>query len=158
MRQNCSINLSGNKGKGIALDEFVESQMVGPLKQYYFRGTTVKTLKLISANLQLFSSARKAYLSKSGFDVHRTKAHSEADPLCDQVKVAWWALKEKLFLSDASRTRAKRYTYQGQSSSTDFVPANLIDIYNKGKEKLHESKKKRIYELFPEIRLKCKIV
>ena len=66
MRQNCSINLSGNEGKDIELDEFVESQMVGPLKQYYFRGTTVKTLELISANLQLFSSARKAYLSKSG--------------------------------------------------------------------------------------------
>ena len=30
MQQSCSINLSGKEGKGMALDEFVESRIVGP--------------------------------------------------------------------------------------------------------------------------------
>ena len=42
IRHNCSVNLSGTVGSGIALDEFVESQIVRPLKAYFYRGKVVK--------------------------------------------------------------------------------------------------------------------
>ena len=34
LQDNCSVNLHGHKGRGIALDEYVETYKVRPMKEY----------------------------------------------------------------------------------------------------------------------------
>ena len=152
IRSNCSVNLSGIQSKAMALDEFVESQIVRPLKAYFYRGTTLKTLQMISANLEIFTSTRRAYTSKESFDIHNIKRHFEADPTFDQLKVAWWLMKRNLFHYDPSRTRVKVMQYAG-APRYEFLPSNLINILIQGKQKLKQSFKQRFFESYPECRL-----
>ena len=55
VRQNCSVNVSGRAGHNIAFDEFMETFVVRPLKNYASGKTTVKVLKAISGSIQLLS-------------------------------------------------------------------------------------------------------
>ena len=88
IRSECSLNLSGIQGKAMALDEFVESQIMRPLKAYFYRGTNLKTLQIISANLEIFTSTRRAYTSKESFDIHNTKGIVRLIQPFDELKVA----------------------------------------------------------------------
>ena len=149
IRYNCSVNLSGTVGSGIALDEFVESQIVRPLKAYFYRGTALKTLKVISGNLEVFSAVRFAYKSKQAYDIHGTKKHSEADPLFDQLKVAWWCRRNKFFCFDPERKRVQVLDYNG-APRYEFLPRNLTEIYAQGRQKLKQLFKQKMFESFPE--------
>ena len=151
---NCSVNLSDTVGSGIALDEFVESQIVRPLKAYFYRGATLKTLKVISGNLEVFSPVRFAYKSKQAFDISGTKKHSEADPVFDQLKVAWWCRRNKFFCFDLERKRVKVLDYNG-APGYEFLPRNLTEIYAQGREKLKQLFKRKMFESFPETRYVC---
>ena len=152
VRQNCSVNVSGREGHNIAFDEFMETFVVRPLKSYASGKTTVKVLKAISGSIQLISSVRNVYMSKSGFDVHRTKKHSVAYSLPDQLKVALFCLKERMFQEDKTRKKVRMIENETFGVKQGFVVNDRLDVFGKGKKKVRENFDRRMYELFPERR------
>ncbi|KAI8490282.1 hypothetical protein Bbelb_320200 [Branchiostoma belcheri] len=100
---SCGPDKEGKSGHNIACDEYVESYIVKPLKQYCSGQTTLKTLQRLNVNLQLVGSARACYKSRSGFDVHNTKRHSEPSALADQIFVCLYCIKEQYFHHDIER-------------------------------------------------------
>ena len=58
MLRNSSVDLSGQKGHGIEMDAFVESEVVKPPKVYSSRQTTVKMSERIMGNIDLFKTVR----------------------------------------------------------------------------------------------------
>ena len=59
MRQNCSVNISGKSGHNIALDEFVETYVIKPLKMYASGHTSMQVLTNLSTALPMLSSIRE---------------------------------------------------------------------------------------------------
>ncbi|CAH1248585.1 Hypp8272 [Branchiostoma lanceolatum] len=151
VRQNCSVSVDGRKGHNIACDEFVETHMVKPLKQYCSGQTTLKTLQRLNVNLQLIGSARASYKSRSGFDIHNTKRHSEPSPLRDQVLVCLFCLQEQFFKYDKERRKPKVYPLS-QSGSQKFVPNDRCDVYMKGCDKVRSNFDRKMYDIFPQRR------
>ena len=98
VKQNCSVNLSGQEGHGIELDAFVESEVVRPLKVYSSGHTTVKMSERIMGNINLFKLVRAKYKSKEGFNVYHTSRHLEQSPFPDQLKGAWFLFKKQFLL------------------------------------------------------------
>lgn len=150
MRQNCSISMKGNSKGNIDLDEYVETYIVQPLKNYVSGHTSVKMCKRLMANVQLFGKVRRAYADKSAFAIHVTSKHTEQDPLPDQLKGMWFCLKEKLFKPEKGTTCISQYNTQGQKDGK--VKQNLIDVYGKGVKKVEQNFNQKMYELFPERR------
>ncbi|XP_078591192.1 uncharacterized protein LOC144870649 [Branchiostoma floridae x Branchiostoma japonicum] len=146
VQQNCSVSVDGRKGHNIACDEYVETHIVKPLKQYCSGQTTLKTLKRLNVNLQLVGSARACYKSSSGFDVHNTKRHSEPSPLLDQIFVCLFCLKEQFFMYNPDRRKAKIYPSTGTQK---FVPNDRCDVYSKGCEKVRSNFQRKMYDIFP---------
>ena len=103
--QNCCVNTSGQTGKGIELDAFVESEVVKPIKQYSSGHSTVTVCERIMGNLDLFKAIRKRYAAKDCFDIHHTRKHSVPKALHDQVKGCWFVLKKGLFKCDQKKKR-----------------------------------------------------
>ncbi|XP_066290643.1 uncharacterized protein [Branchiostoma lanceolatum] len=146
VQENCSVSVDGREGHNIAIDEYVETHLVKPLKQYCSGQTTLKTLKRLNVNLQLIGSARACYKSRSGFDVHNTKRHSEPSPFQDQIFVSLFCLKERFFMHDPGRRKVKMYP---GSDSEKFVPNDRCDVYSKGCEKVRSNFNRKMYDIFP---------
>ena len=66
LQDNCSVNLTGNQGKGIELDAYVETEVVRPLKTYISGHSTVNMCQRIMGNVDLMKSCRARSLQKSG--------------------------------------------------------------------------------------------
>ena len=58
LRRNCSIKLKRSH-HNLALDEFVETMLVRPLKVYARKQTTVSMLQKINMNLELLQHVQK---------------------------------------------------------------------------------------------------
>ena len=101
--QNCCVNTSGQTGKGIELDAFVESEVVKPIKQYSSGHSTVSVCERIMENLDLFKAIREGYAAKDCFDIHQTRRHSVPKALHDQVKGCWFVLKKGFFKCDQKK-------------------------------------------------------
>ena len=151
LQQNSSISLSGTPGHNIALDEYIESEIVCPLKKYSTTKTTLKVSEMLCANLQFVREARKSYTAPSGFNVHNTTKHKEQDPLPDQVTVARWCLEQRFF-EPLDRPLPSTYKYEG--CKDDFVKESCYDVYAKGLKKMTESDlfEQKMYKLFPKYR------
>ena len=105
VRQNSLVNVSGKVNHNVAFDEYMETFVVRPLKSYVSGKTIIKVLKAISGSTQLINSLLNIYLSEYGYDVHRTKKHSTAESLPDQLKVALLCLENDFFNIDNSRKK-----------------------------------------------------
>ena len=113
----------------MALDEWIELMLVQPMKQYCTAKTTMKMISLMSTNLSYIRSAKEAYTSKYGFDVHSTSKHSESDSELDQIKIAWWAMGENFFKQNTERTSVLVYDYPGRPKSQgDFLKDSHINV------------------------------
>ena len=55
--------------------------------------TSVKTCQRVMGSIDVFKASRGAYTSKAGFDEHTTTQHSVTDPLADQLKGAWFCIR-----------------------------------------------------------------
>ena len=96
-RQNCSIAVKERKHHNMAIDEYVESMVVKPIKEYVKKHMTLSMLQKINMNLELFKHIRRVYMK--GFNVHRATARSKPDSLPDIVKTCWFVMKEKWFVN-----------------------------------------------------------
>ena len=130
LRDNCAVNLSGKTGCGIELDAYVESEVIKPLKRYASGHSTVLICERIIGNLDLFRSVRHIYKSKNGFDVHGTRRHSVQSVFQDQLKGAWFCLKNKIlqkFRPSRNQVLLSNWKWTGIRESS-FKP-----VTNKGK-------------------------
>ena len=147
LQQNCCINLSGKSGKGIELDSWVESRVVKATKNYVSGHATVKTCTRLGGSIDVISMIKDAYRGKEAFDDHTTTRHSVSSPLPDQLKGAWFCVNKQLF----TPTVAKNTEVTGMCS-TETVPQSLLDVEQKGCQKLKTNFKKKMYDLFPDVR------
>ena len=97
LQDNCCVNLSGNQGKGIEMDAYVESEVVRPLKMYISGHTIVKMCQRITGNVEFKKSCRAAYKSRESFDVHHTTCYSVQSSFPDQLKAGCVFLSKKFF-------------------------------------------------------------
>ena len=77
----------------MALDEFVETMLVRPLKVYARKQTRVSMLQKINMNLELLRHVQRVL--KKSFDIHPTSKHTKQDFTPDIVKVAWFATTQE---------------------------------------------------------------
>lgn len=151
LQMNSSVNLSGKEGKGIELDAFVEAEVVQPLKKYVSGHTTVTMCKRLMANIDMLKLIRAAYLGKEGFNVYHTSRHSEQSSYPDQVKGAWFCLRSNFF-ANAKRQEVECYPLDKKGVAEGKLPNHLIDVIGKGKIKVKETFKEKLYECFPDLR------
>ena len=151
MQKNCCINLLGKKGHGIELDAYVESEVVQPMKMYATGHSTVNMCERLMANIDLLKSVRRAYMNKQAFDVHKTSHHSVQSSLPDQIKGAWFCV-QKEFFRNKKRTEIECYPVDSKGNASGKVPKNLVDVIDKGKEKITSSFMENLYECFPDLR------
>ncbi|CAB3997120.1 Hypothetical predicted protein [Paramuricea clavata] len=107
-QQNRTINLSGNVGRQLAGDEWVEEYLVRPVKQFARAQSSFNMVELMSCSINLLEMNRAMYRSREAFNIHATKKHKTPSSALDQMKVAQFALKEKWF-KGKDRTSVKRY-------------------------------------------------
>ena len=150
LQQHCSVNLSGIEGHGIELDAFVESEVVQPLKNYSTGHTTVTMCKRLMGNIDLLKFVRKVYMGKEGFDMHSTSRHSEQSSFPDQIKGAWFCLKQGFFVN-AKRREVECYQVDKKGEAAGKVPQNLLDVIKKGKSKISKQFQAKSYESFPDL-------
>ena len=60
--------LDSSKRKELAIDEYVESMVVKPMKEYSKKHTMLSMLQKINMNLEIFKHIRQ--VNMKGFDVH----------------------------------------------------------------------------------------
>lgn len=95
LQDNCSVNLTGNQGKGTELDAYVETEVVRPLKTY-ISGHTCQHVPTHNGKCR---PCRAAYKSRESSDVHHTTRHSEQSAFPDQLKAGWFCLTKQFFFS-----------------------------------------------------------
>ena len=104
-------------------------------------------------SLDLFKSVRGAYSSKEGFDVHTTSRHSEADPLADQLKGAWFCVQKGLLQADEKSTeKPDCYPLDCEGVPTGQVSNCFLDVCEKGTRKLKDNFRAKLYDSFPDLR------
>ncbi len=152
LQNNCAINVNGKANSGIELDGYVEAELVRPLKNYASGHSTVMMCEKIMANLDLFRHIRVAYKSKQAFEVHSTSKHSVANFFPDQLKVAWFCVRKGFFKQHKHYTSIDCFPVDGKGKAFGVVPTNLINAYEKGKKKINENFKEKLYDAFSDLR------
>ena len=147
LRTNCSIKIKRSH-HNLALDEFVETMLVRPLKVYARKQTTVAMLQKINMNLELLQHVQKVF--KKSFDIHHTSKHAKQDSTPDKVKVAWFATTQGWF-EDKGRDKIYSYPYGNKAlpSHKEPIPKKLLDPVTRGKEMIRKSFHEMRCRLFP---------
>lgn len=117
-----------------------------PLKKYVSGHSTVTMCERLMVNLDMMKAIRREYMGKDGFDVHHTSRHCVQSPLPDQIKGAWFCL-QKGFFQDHKRQEVECYPLDSKGCATGKVPKNLLDVVEKGKNKIRDN-----FESFPDLR------
>ena len=104
-------------------------------------------------SIDLFKASRGAYMSKAGFDEHTTTRHSIADPFADQLKGAWFCLQNGLMDPEKEPVESPScYLLDGQGKPNGKVSKAFLDVDEKGRAKISENFKFKLYDSFPELR------
>ena len=148
LEQNCSVNLSGKCGKGIELDCWVESRIVKPTKKFLSGHTTVKACTRLGGSVDMVNMIKEAYRGRSAFDDHTTTRHSVPSALPDQLKGAWFCITKRIF---AKERKGKKET-EVLGISKETVPKMCINVEHKGRHKIKENFRKKLFDSFPDVR------
>ena len=148
-QQNRTVNVSGNVGRQLAGDEWVEEYLVQPVKQFARAQSSFNMVELMSCSINPLKMNRAMYRSREAFNIHATKKHKTPSSAIDQMKVAQFALKEH-WLENEDRTSVKRYPWGDKECAPgDEVPAKYIDAYSKGDKKAKLEFKSFLHRKFP---------
>jgi hypothetical protein len=101
-RRNCSVNVKGKHGHNFAIDEYLETFVVKPVKLYGRKQTTIEMLEKICMNIELFEHIKSIY--QQSFDTSIRGKSSVPDPTPDWVKVAWFAIHHKWLINAQRKT------------------------------------------------------
>ena len=101
-RRNCSVNVKGKHGHNFAIDEYMETFVVKPVKLYGRKQTTIEMLGRICMNIELLEHIKSIY--QQSFDTSVGGKSSVPDPTPDWVKVAWFAIHHKWLINAQRKT------------------------------------------------------
>jgi hypothetical protein len=149
VRTHFSVAVKGRNGHNIAMDEYVETYLVKPLKMYATGHTSVKVLKMLSACSQLFKQVRDSYMEAFGGPVSRK--HKVASPLSDQIRVCTFALQQDFFNKHSSEA-IKVFGADGPTDNN--IGKNVQDIEQKGKDMVKQTFPSKMYTYYVEWRNK----
>ena len=152
LQQNCSINLSGKKAKGIELDCWVESQIVKPTKKFLSGHSTLKICTTLGGSVDLVSTIKNAYKGPKAFNDHSTTRHSVSSPLPDQLKGTWFCVRKGMFGMNSTDEEVSDRENSVEGFEMEEVPKMCINVDEKGWQKLNDGFKKKLFDLFPDIR------
>ena len=152
LQQNCSINLSWKKAKGIELDCWIESQIVKPTKKFLSGHSTVKTCTTLGGSVDLASTIKNAYKEPKAFDDHSTTRHSVSSPLRDQLKGTWFCVSKGMFDMNSKDEEVSDRENSVEGFEMEKVPKMCINVDEKGRQKLKNGFKKKLFDSFPDIR------
>ena len=156
-RKNSSISYRGRVGHNIALDEFVETYMVRPLKLFAKHHSTLSMIKKVNMNLELLTHIKDVF--KKSYDVHSRVQGVVPDSLPDRLKIAWFAIQQGCFISQA-RTCIPMIDHNKKfisASSNKNVPAESTNVKLRGDVFIQKNIKEILYRLFPLGKIKCDI-
>lgn len=108
-------------------------------------------LERLMSSIDLFKAARKAYSGREGFDEHTTKKHSVPDSYRDQLKGMWFCVKNGFFKSENSNGSPGIYALDCSGKPSGKVPNSLLDVEEKGKRKIGDGFKEKLYLSFPDL-------
>ena len=148
LRRNRTVSLSGRKGHDLADDEFVEERLVRRTKMFAKKQATVKGLERISIILDFCAEAESAF--KNAYEVHSRKKTSIPDSTIDQIKIAWFAIREEWFC-DKRRTEVVSYPSNKKDLPTEKqkLRKDCQHVLDKGRELLRKNFKEIRCRLFP---------
>jgi hypothetical protein len=149
VRNHFSIAVKGRVGHNIAMDEYVETYLVKPLKMYATGHTSIKVLKMLSSSSQLFKQVRDSYVQ--GFSGPLSRHHKIADPLSDQLKVCTFAIQQGFF----DKSSVQSIKVFGPDGPTDHsIGKNVQEIENKGRTLMKKMFPSKMYTYYAEWRNK----
>ena len=148
-RRNMSISLKGRKGHNLALDEFVETVMVRPLKIFSKHHTTLSMMKKINLNIELLTHIKELF--KKEYGVHSRVKSSVANAKPDAVKIAWFGLQNDWFKNKERQTIPfldhNKKDLSSHASKT--VPKECTDVEPRGRSFIMNNIKEILCRLFP---------
>jgi hypothetical protein len=147
-QQNRSVSISGNKGKHLAGDEWVEGYLVAPVKRYASAQTSFQMLETMSASTNLHEETKKLYKSREAFDIHSTKKHCKPSSMYHIMKIAQFAISEQWF-QNCDRKVVKLYDWPENKSKSTTVPEKYIDVLKKGDKRAKEEFPSFLLRKFP---------
>lgn len=104
-------------------------------------------------SIDLFKQTRGGYKAKEAFDIHSTMTHFVADPLADQLKGAWFCLKNGFFDPNVDPDQPPScYPVDGNGNKQGYVSKYHLNVYEKGIAKIKENFKAKMYDCFPDLR------
>lgn len=135
-QQNRSVNVDGKQGRQLAGDEWVESYLVRPVKQYANAQSSFAMVELMSCSVNLLEMNRNMYKGHQAFDIHNTRKHQKPSSLYDCLRIAQFALKEKWFASGCKRDKIAKYAWATTTCKPgDSVQSQYVDPLTKGDTK-----------------------
>ena len=107
----------------------------------------------LMGSLDMLKEIRFGYTSKDAFDIHSTTRHSVADPFQDQLKGAWYCLRNGWLSPMASPEDSPLcFPVDGQGNSSGKVPKCFLDVHEKGLKKIKADFSRKLYDCFPDLR------
>lgn len=148
-RRNSSISYKGRKGHNLALDEFVETVMVRPLKMFSKHHSTLSMMKKVNMNIELLTHIKQVF--KEEFEVHNRVKSVVPDAIPDCLKIAWFAVQQEWFVSqDRNVIPVLDHNKKDLSTSgTKAVPSECTDVESRGKSFINKNIKEILCRLFP---------
>ena len=109
-------------------------------------------------SIDLLKQTRRAYTSRSAFDVHPTSRHAVADSFRDQLKGAWFCLRNGWLDPSVTTDGCPAYPVDGKGEVQGKVSQCYINVEEKGKAKVTDNFASKFYDGFPDLRfeLLCK--
>ena len=141
------VSVRGQPGHSLAMDEYVESRMVKPLKMYATGHTSIRVLQALSVSSQYIHHVREVY--SETFSLSQSRSHKVPNSVPDQLRVGRFALKERFFRIDCQQ-QANVFDSSGRKS--EYVPKRLCKIEAKGKDMLKKKFSSKMYTSFREWR------
>jgi hypothetical protein len=148
-RRNMSISIKGRQGHNLALDEFVETVMVRPLKMFSKHHTTLNMMKKINLNIELLTRIKELF--KKEYGVHTKLTSTVADATPDTVKIAWFGVQYDWF-KDQGREAIPFLDHNKKdisSHASKVVPKECTEVESRGRSYIVNNIKEILCRLFP---------
>ena len=146
-RRNCSINAKRKFGHNFAIDEYMETFVVKPVKLYGRKQTSLEMLEKMCMNIELLEHVKSVY--QKSCETRSGGKSSVPDPTPDRIKVAWFAVTNK-WLANSQRKEVKLFPH-GKKGVSDLraIPKECLKVEERGQEKIKESFDEMIARQFP---------
>lgn len=146
-RRNCSVNAKGKRGHNFAIDEYMETFVVKPVKLYGRKQTTLEMLEKMCMNIELLEHVKSVY--QRSCETNTGGKSSVPDPTPDRIKVAWFAIQNE-WLTNTQRKEVKLYPH-GKKDLGELIaiPKECLKVEERGQKKIEENFKEMISRQFP---------